>query len=59
MTLKTTNKPDNACLRVCAWCGNSVARKNAFYDHREQPICWLCLAEAIHNGQTTRASDDC
>ena len=58
MTLETTSKPDNACLRVCLWCGDAVAKKNAFYNHNEQPICWLCLAEAILNDQVTRTGDD-
>ena len=58
MTLETTNEPDNAYLRVCAWCGNAVAKKNAYYNHREQPICWLCLAKATLNGHVTRTTDD-
>ena len=58
MTLETTSKPDNACLRVCAWCGDAVEKKDAYYNHREQPISWLCLAEATLNGHVTRASDD-
>ena len=58
MTLETTSKPDNACLRVCQLCGNSVVKKDAYYDHREQPICWLCLAEATLNGQITRTRND-
>ena len=58
MTLETTSKPDNTCLRVCAWCGNTVVKKNAYYNHREQPICWLCLAIATFNGQATRTRDD-
>ena len=58
MTLETTSsKPDNACLRVCQLCGNSVAKKNAYYNHREQPICWLCLAFATHNDHPTRTGD--
>ena len=58
MTLETTSKPDNTCIRVCAWCGNSVAKKNAYYSHREQPICWLCLSEATLNGHLTRTRND-
>ena len=58
MTFQTANKPQEACLRVCIWCGDAVVKKNVFYNHREQPICWLCLAEATLNGQVTRARHD-
>ncbi len=58
MTSETANKPQEACIRVCLWCGDAVVKKNAFYNHREQPICWLCLAEATLNGQVTRTRND-
>ena len=57
-TSQTANKPHEACIRVCLWCGDAVAKKNTFYNHREQPICWLCIAEATLNGQVTRARND-
>ena len=57
MTLETTNKPDKACMRVCVWCGDEVAKKNAYYNHKEQPVCWLCIADATLNGQVTRTRD--
>ena len=33
-------------------------KKNAFYNHKEQPICWLCIADATLNGQVTRTRGD-
>ena len=58
MTSEITNKPQEACIRVCLLCGDAVVKKNAFYNHREQPICWLCIAEATLNGQVTRTKSD-
>ena len=58
MTSETTNKPQEACIRVCLLCGDAVVKRDTFYNHREQPICWLCLAEATLNGQITRTIDD-
>ena len=58
MTSETANKPHEACIRVCLWCGDAVVKKNAFYNHREQPICWLCVADATLNGQATRTRND-
>ena len=58
MTSETANKPQEACTRVCLWCGDAVVKKNAFYNHREQPICWLCIADATLNGQVTRTRND-
>ena len=58
MTSETANKPHEACIHVCLLCGDAVAKKNTFYNHREQPICWLCIAEATLNGQVTRTRDD-
>ena len=58
MTPETANKQQQACLRVCQWCGDAVAKKNAFYNFLEQPICWLCLAEATLNGKVTRTRND-
>ena len=58
MTSETANKPQEACIHVCLLCGDAVVKKNAFYNHREQPICWLCLAEATLNGQVTRTRND-
>ena len=57
-TSQTANKPHEACIRVCLLCGDAVVKKNAFYNHREQPICWLCLAEATLNGQVSRTRND-
>ena len=58
MTSETANKPPEAGLRVCLWCGDTVVKKNAFYNHKEQPICWLCIADATLNGQVTRTRND-
>ena len=58
MTSETANKPQEAGIRVCLWCGDAVVKKNAYYNHREQPICWLCIAEATLNGQVTRTRND-
>ena len=58
MTSETANKPQEACIRVCLWCGDAVVKKNAFYNHKEQTICWLCLAEATLNGQVSRTRND-
>ena len=58
MTSETANKPHEACIRVCLWCGDAVVKKNVFYNHREQPICWLCIADATLNGQVTRTRND-
>ena len=33
-------------------------KKNAFYNYKEQPICWLCIADATLNGQVTRTRND-
>lgn len=58
MTYETANPQQQTSLRVCLWCGDPVAKKKAFYNHNEQPICWLCIAEATLNGQVTRTRDD-
>ena len=58
MTSETANKPQEAGIRVCLWCGDAVVKKNVFYNHREQPICWLCIADATLNGQVTRTRGD-
>ena len=58
MTSETTNKPHEASIRVCLWCGDAVVKRDTFYNHREQPICWLCVAEATLNGQVTRTRND-
>ena len=58
MTSETASKPQEACKRVCVWCGDAVVKKNVYYNHREQPVCWLCIADATLNGQVTRTRDD-
>ena len=58
MTSETANKPHEAGLRVCVWCRDAVVKRDTFYNHREQPICWLCIAEATLNGQVSRTRNE-